>query len=113
MTFEQFVATIGIVGVITIVVEVIKRAAQWSSETTARFAPLLAVILGAILGLAFFAVAPPEARTGESALLAVLFGLVQGASAVGLYDLGGKTVIETVAGEHKPAGDGPDSTSNP
>lgn len=105
MTFEQFVATIGIVAVVTIMVEVIKRAANWSSETTARFAPLLAVIFGAILGLAFYLGAGPGSPwVARDALVALLFGFVQGASAVGLYDLGGGAAIKAVVGEHTPNG---------
>lgn len=107
MTYVQFVATIGIVAIVTILVEVIKRAAQWTSDATQRFAPLLAVTLGAILSALLFLVAPPEARVGQDILIAILFGLVQGAGAVGLYDVGGRTVIEKLAGEHNPPGNGP------
>jgi Na+-transporting NADH:ubiquinone oxidoreductase subunit NqrE len=107
LTYEQFVATVGIVAVVTILVEVIKRAAAWTDEATARWAPLLAVILGAVLGGVLFAVAPATVRIGQDIVVAVLFGLVQGAGAVGLYDVGGKGVIEAVAGSHNPSGDGP------
>jgi uncharacterized membrane protein len=107
VTFEQFVATVGIIGVVTIVVEVIKRAAQWDVDTTVRFAPLVAVLLGAVLGGLFFLVSPDNLHTGQNAVVAVLFGLVQGASASGIYDLGSKAVIESLAGPHSPTGDGP------
>lgn len=103
MDTNQFITTIGVVVIVTILVEVVKRAAQWTVEATQRWAPLLAVILGVILGAALFLVEPPEMRVGQSVLVAALFGLVQGAASVGLYDVGGKQVIVAAVGEHKPA----------
>lgn len=103
MDIAQFTATIGIVAVVTIIVEAVKRAAQWSSDSTQRWAPLLAIFLGSVLNTLLFVLGPTTVRTGEDVLLSALFGLVQGAAAVGLYNAGAKAVIVAVAGPANPA----------
>jgi len=68
--------------VVAIVVEVLKRALGWSGATVDRFGPLLAVVVGTlIVGLA-------GALQGADPLASTLTGLLAGASAVGLYDVG-------------------------
>lgn len=68
--------------VVSILVEITKRALGWSGPTVDRFGPLLAVVLGTlVVGLA-------GALQGADPLASTLTGLLAGASAVGLYDLG-------------------------
>jgi hypothetical protein len=96
MSLDQLAQAAVLAAIITIIVEVIKRTLAWSDETTARFAPLFAVTLGAILNTLITIVSP--VHTGETLLAAVLWGVLIGASSVGLYNLGGKQAIRSVAG---------------
>lgn len=100
MDISQFLTVAGAGAVIVAVVEAIKRALKWDQETTVRFAPLLAIALGVLITVVGTLALPIDpAMTLLAAIFgAVLQGIVTGATAVGLYNLGGKEVIVEVAG---------------
>ena len=69
----------GVAIVVTILVEVIKRAAAMTEEAIARFGPLLAVVLGCAIAIG------AAAYTGGDLVAGALTGLLAGASASGIY----------------------------
>ena len=77
----------GLTVVVAIVVEVIKRAAAMTDAAIERFGPLMAVVVGVIVG---GGVALYQA---QDVAQAVLVGLLAGASAMGLSDLIGSAKV--------------------
>jgi hypothetical protein len=80
MELAELLTVAGVAVVVTILLEVIKRAMGWTPDLTDRFAPLLAVVLGIALGTGF------AAYQGADLVLGAITGLLAGASASGLYD---------------------------
>lgn len=80
MAINELLTLGGAAIIVTIVVEVIKRALAMSEAAITRFGPLLAVVVGIVTaGLA--AVSLP----GSDISSAILTGLLAGASASGIY----------------------------
>ena len=79
MEVSELLTLGGAVVVVTIIVEVVKRALAMSEEQITRFGPFLAIVVGVAttLGAAVAQAAPLDA--------AVLTGLLAGASASGIY----------------------------
>lgn len=76
----------GVAAVTFLVVQIIKPALAWPQATQDRFMPLIAVLIGVVLGIvgtvAFGAI------DRVSVVQAVLTGLFGGSTAVGLYTTG-------------------------
>lgn len=98
MDISQFLTVAGGGAVIVALVEAIKRALKWEQEQTVRFAPLLAIGLGVLITVVGTLALPITTTLLAAIFGAVLQGIVTGATAVGLYNLGAKEVIVTVAG---------------
>lgn len=100
MDISQFLTVAGGGAVIVALVEAIKRALKWDQEQTVRFAPLLAIVLGIVITVVGTLALPIDPLVGLLASIfgAVLQGIVTGATAVGIYNLGAKEVIVQVAG---------------
>lgn len=98
MDIAQFLTVAGSGAVIVAVTEAVKRALRWDQETTVRFAPLLAIVLGILITLGGTLALPVTNPLGAAIFGAVLQGIVSGATAVGLYNLGGKDIVVAVAG---------------
>lgn len=79
MEVTELLTLAGAAIVVTILTEVIKRAAALTEDQVARFGPLLAVVLGVAITVA----AAVYAQTDLVA--AALTGLLAGASASGIY----------------------------
>jgi hypothetical protein len=69
----------GVAIVVTILTEVIKRAAAMSDDVIARFGPLLAVTLGVVIAIL------ASWYQGADLVAGALTGLLAGASASGIY----------------------------
>jgi protein-S-isoprenylcysteine O-methyltransferase Ste14 len=96
LALGQFITLSGGAAFITAVVEVLKRTAAWSDATTQRFAPIASIVVG--IALFLLVTAATVAVTGPVLASAGLAGVVAGMYACGIYNLGGKGVIERVAG---------------
>lgn len=79
MTVADLLTLGGAAAIVTIIVEVIKRAAALNDAQIARFGPLMSVVVGMVvtIGAAFAQSAPYDE--------AVLTGLLAGAAASGIY----------------------------
>ena len=99
LAMGQFVTLTGGAALITAIVEVVKRTFAWTDAATQRFAPITSIAVGVVLFVLVTA-ATAAAMTGAIFAGAALGGIVAGMYACGIYNLGGKTVIEAVAGEH-------------
>lgn len=96
LALGQFATLTGAAAIIVALVEVIKRTLAWSDQLTERFAPLTSIILGIIvMVLVTLGTVAPETVNWIEPIFA---GLVTGLYACGLYSLGGKPIITTVAG---------------
>jgi hypothetical protein len=96
----QFLGIAGAGAIITALVEAFKRFLRWTEDDTNRIAPLFSIALGVLIFVAFTAVNPVAGVELSQAIFnAILTGIVAGATAAGIYQLGGKAVIRGVAGE--------------
>lgn len=77
---------------ITIITEVILRAANPSGPAKDRFGPLLALIVGVVLAVA------GAIATATDPLVGVLTGLVAAGVAMGIHDFATGTVAATLTG---------------
>jgi uncharacterized membrane protein len=101
MDLSQFATTAGALPLIIGIVEVFKRAAGWSDANTARFAPLVSLVLGIVIVTAVTVIVGPKGEpvtTQELWLLGILSGALSGLGAIGLYDLGAGAGIKAVVG---------------
>lgn len=100
LDLSQFLGIAGAGAIITALVEAFKRFLRWTQEDTERIAPLFSIALGVLIFLANIAASLPlTTPVGQAILSAVLTGIVSGATAAGIYQVGGKDVIRAVAGK--------------
>jgi len=103
LDLSQFLGIAGAGAILNVLVEAVKRAAQWSQEATERFAPALSVALGITIFLLYQVISPtPDQTAGQGAILAIFTGIIAGGTSAGIYQIAGKTVIRTVAGPPQP-----------
>lgn len=96
MELADLMGIAGAAVLVGIVVEALKRALQWTPEAVARWGAIVSLLVGVIVvEVATFATG--GAGT-QAAAMAGLTGILAGASACGLYDVGGKTLIRAVIG---------------
>lgn len=99
LELSQFLGIAGAGALINVVLEAVKRAAQWTQETTERLAPLVSLLLGILIFVPYTILAPPvDVTAGIAIMQAIITGIVAGGTAAGIYQLGGKAVIRSVAG---------------
>lgn len=106
VSVNEFLTIAGISTVCMILVEMFKRLLVWDADATRRFAPVFSIIIG-ITGSVIAAVlvgptAQPGVPPGELVFSGILTGILGGAGAVGLYNIGGASAIRAVVGP--PAG---------
>lgn len=73
----------GLAAVLTILIETIKR----TKLIPKRFMPLIAICIGIILSIFYM-----QPSTGMLAVQSIFWGILFGASSVGLYEFGGKPI---------------------
>jgi len=83
VTVQALGSIAGVAIVVLAIVQVLKPALAWPQATQDRFMPLIAVLLGVVVGLVGTAVL--GGLSGVSVAQALLNGLFGGLSAVGLY----------------------------
>lgn len=99
LDLTQFLGIAGAGALINVLVEAFKRFLRWTQEDTERVAPLLSLALGVLLFVTYTAVNPVVgASLGQGIVQAVVTGIISGGTAAGIYQLGGKEVIRSVAG---------------
>ncbi len=89
MTVAEVVTLGGAIVVVTILTEVIKRAAAMTEGQVARFGPLIAVFLGIVVTVA------ASLAQGTDPVAGGLTGLIAGASASGIYSYAKPMVSRT------------------
>ncbi len=87
LTIANLTSVAGAVVLVTILVEVIKRAAALTSAAVDRFGPALAIALGVVVVVAATLLTAPITPAGVGQ--AVLTGILAGAAAAGLSDVVG------------------------
>lgn len=80
MVTSDLLTITGLAVVTGIIVEVIKRAWQPTTEALSRFGPLLSLVVAVVIGI------PTALYTGNDLVQALLTALLAGATASGLYD---------------------------
>lgn len=99
LDLSQFLGIAGAGAILNVLVEAVKRAAQWDQSTTERIAPGLSVVLGIVIFLLYQVVSPSVDQTaGQGAILAIFTGIIAGGTSAGIYQIAGKSVIRSVAG---------------
>ena len=102
---SQFLTVAGVATICTILVEMFKRLLEWDAAETARFAPIYAIAIGIIGSTAAAVIVGPQGNattvpltTAQLVFNGVMTGILGGATACGLYSIGGKSIIRAVAG---------------
>lgn len=99
LDLSQFLGIAGAGAILNVLVEAVKRFAQWDQAATERVAPLMSVTLGVLIFLLYQLVSPAEGQaTGQGIMAAIFTGIIAGGTSAGIYQIAGKTVIRTVAG---------------
>jgi hypothetical protein len=91
LTIADLTTLVGLAVVVAIIVELVKRTAALSDETTKRFGPALACATGTVLGVATSFYLTTEIAQGA------LTGFLAGALASGLYNLAAEQIGKLVS----------------